>query len=509
MNIPSSLIHKCRLRWEHIFAAAALGVLLFYMLELLVPMRWLDIYNNYGLVAIGFMAGAWFAKRGFSGAAEVKIFLLFVVWALVSRWLNGDIYLFIDLKLVLSLLLGFLLFAAGTALCEKACGIFLDLLTLIYSGFFLLVALASIFVFLTDTYIHIPPENVWITILNEGGMNSLNALSTHRLIAVGRFFLAACLVVYQFVKRKNIIVRILCLLAYITLHMAIALCHARTTHIAMCVGFAMLMLLAFIPVFEKRSKPLRFAALPIIAALSLLVFYKSFDVCDLAVARLREATVPAFETYYNSLEVKPNEEYFGTREFSAELSAAAAAEEKAAQSSSGEEPAAAVTPSPKPVKESVVDNRKLLGNWTFTGRTEIWESGIIAIKENPRVALFGESSKDFMKGVNHILRSQVNPSVKEYKNHMHNSFMQVLMLFGVPGLLLVLAWTVLMVKNMLRLFFSKMAPLHDKFLTVPLAGVFVISLAEVFIFGSLDTITIVFYLIAGAFLSRYYEIMKN
>ena len=489
-------------------------MLLFKMLELLVPMRWLDLYNSYGVVAIGAMAGIWLAKRGFSGPAEVKIFLLYLVWALVSRWLNGDIYLFIDFELVLWILLGFLCFAAGTTLSEKSCGIFLDLLTIIYSGFFLLVALASIFVFLTDTYIHIPPENVWITILNEGGMNSLNALSTHRLIAVARFFLAACLVVYQFVKRKNLLVRIFCVLAYIPLHVAITLCHGRTTHIAMAVGFAMLMLLAFIPVFEKRSKPLRFAALSIIVALSMLVFYKSFDACDVMVAKVRETTVPGFEAYYNALETKPSEEYFGIRLTAEELEAIN--EEVLISTDDSEEAKAAVEAAEKAIKkaaktekETVVDNRSILGNWTFTGRTEIWESGILAIMRNPDMALWGNSSNGFIELVNHILHNEVAPTVKEHKSHMHNSFMQTLMLFGLPGLLLVLAWTVLMVKKMLRLFFSKVAPLHDKFLTVPLAGIFLVSLAEVFIFCSIDTIAIVFYLIAGAFLSRYYEILKK
>lgn len=472
--------------WEYAFAAMTIGMLLFYVIRLLIPMRWQDLYNAYGIIAIGIMTGAWFAKRGFSGPVELKIYAAFVVWAFLSRWLKGDVYLFIDFSLVITVLLGFLFIAYPTVLDEKGCSVFMDFVTVIYVGLFLPVAIASIFVFLTDTYIHLPPENVWITIKNEGQRLTLNALSVYRLTAVAYFFLSACLLIYQLIKRKSKVIRGLCLAAYIPLHVVIGLCHSRTLHIAMSVSFAMLMMLAFIPVFEKRTKPLRFAAVSIIAAASLLVFYKSFDASNLAVEKIRAVSAPAYETYYNTLEAKPNEEYFGLR-----------SETQNETEISG------------PEQSSTVDNRSLVGNWTLTERTYIWKAGLIAISEDMETALLGSNSKELMPKINQLISSRVNPAVTERKTHMHNAYIQVLMLFGIPGLLLLMAWTVFMVKKMVKLFFSKKASFADKFLTIPLAGIFIASLTETFIFTTNNTISIIFYLFAGIFLARYYQIMKN
>ena len=495
-------LNKTKISWQRFFAAAMLFMLLFFMLRILAPLRWQDLYNTYGLCAIAALAGLYFAKRGFGGPAEIKIFTLFALWLLLSRWLNGDVYLFIDFELVMFTLLAVLLFAAGSLLDKKERSLLLDALSLIYVGFNLVTALAGIFVFLTNTYIHIPPENVWISILNEGGLNSLNALSTHRLLAVVRFFISACLVVYQIIKRKNILVRIILVLCYLALHLAIALCHGRTAQIAMSGGFAMLMLLVFMPRLEKKAAAVRLGCLAAVALLSLLLCYKSFDACDILVSKLQSVGFPAFEEYYNSLEAKPNEEYFGIKLTDEEL--AALNSEAQEQTNKANEEAAAepeATPAPK-VQASVVDKRSVLGNWTFTGRTEIWESCFILIREDPSILLRGRSGNNMMDDVNRILQTQVNPNVKEYKNHMHNSFMQVLMLCGLPGLLLMLAWTVLMVKNMFKVFFSKSHSLEVKFLTVPIASFFVISLAEIYLFASLDSVSMAFYLIAGVFLAE-------
>ena len=196
----------------------------------------------------------------------------------------------------------------------------------------------------------------------------------------------------------------------------------------------------------------------------------------------------------------------------AEYAKAAAAEEEAEAVTEPEtetETEAEPVPSAAPVEASAIDNRSIIGNWTFTGRTEIWQSGLIAISEDMGMMLKGGNSKDLMVSINHILTTRVNPTVTEYKYHMHNSYLMVLMLLGLPGFLLIMLWTVMMVIKMVKLFFSKKAGLADKYLTVPLAGVFVVSLAESFIFTAHDTVGLIFYLYAGVFLARSYEIMKD
>ena len=89
------------------------------------------------------------------------------------------------------------------------------------------------------------------------------------------------------------------------------------------------------------------------------------------------------------------------------------------------------------------------------------------------------------------------------------------MLTGVIGLLLVLAFTVLMVIKMIRVFFSNhpLAGMDIKVLTLPISGIFIYSLLELILFTAssddrsvTDFRELFFFLIAGIFLSYYYQI---
>ena len=83
------------------------------------------------------------------------------------------------------------------------------------------------------------------------------------------------------------------------------------------------------------------------------------------------------------------------------------------------------------------------------------------------------------------------------------------MLTGIPGLLLVILWTIFMVVKMIKLFFaaSPSVTLAVKALTVPLAGTFLFNLAEVNIFTGLDISGACFFLIAGVFIAYYRDLM--
>ena len=99
--------------------------------------------------------------------------------------------------------------------------------------------------------------------------------------------------------------------------------------------------------------------------------------------------------------------------------------------------------------------------------------------------------------------------------HMHNLWLQVLMLTGLPGLLLVLAFCVLLIWRMLRLFFSQ-DPGTDiavKILTFPLTGVMIYGMFETILFtqcaddrANTDFRELFFFLLAGIVLAYSYEL---
>ena len=89
------------------------------------------------------------------------------------------------------------------------------------------------------------------------------------------------------------------------------------------------------------------------------------------------------------------------------------------------------------------------------------------------------------------------------------------MLTGIVGFLLALAFTVLMVIKMIRLFFSRHphATTAVKTLTLPLSGIFIYGMFEIILFTAsaddrsvTDFRELFFFLLAGIFLSYYYEI---
>ena len=99
-----------------------------------------------------------------------------------------------------------------------------------------------------------------------------------------------------------------------------------------------------------------------------------------------------------------------------------------------------------------------------------------------------------------------------------NFLLQVLMLTGIIGLALVLAFTVLMVVKMIRFFFSQHpdATMDLKVLTLPLSGIFIYGMFEIILFTAsaderalTDFRELFFFLLAGIFLGYYYQVFPK
>ncbi len=493
-----------KISWNTVYALAILALAAYYLLELIAPMRCQDLFEAYIFIGLGVLAGMYFSHYGLSGPAELKLYIYFMLWALLSRWLNRDIYLFVDKDLLIDILLAFVVFAAPFCLDKKQRERFIDVFTLIYGGFFLAASVMGIFVYLTNTYIHLPPENVWITIKQEGSLYSLNLLSSHRLSTAPRLFMAYMLFMYQLIKRRKVIARVFNTIIIVILHLAIALCHSRTTQIAMSGGAAMLAMLVLMPKLKNMKAGGRLISLCAAACAALVLCYFSFDLCNAVSTKAHNIAAPAFEQSYTALNGKPNEDFFGLRVETDDYIANQEAKKQQAESTVFPEETAA----PQEESLTATDERKLAGNWTFTGRTEIWHAGVVSMLREPSKLAIGQLSKNCMQTVNSVLR-ELFPHVKEYKTHMHNSFAQVFMYMGVPGLLLALLWTLFLVRKMLRVFFNTSLPLEKKLATVSIAAFFVINLAEVFLFTSFDYSSFPFMIIAGCFLADYKEAFEK
>ena len=498
MNIKN----RINLTWQDTAAAIMLMVLFVELLHLVMPARAGDLYNVYAVSAVLAIFGAFIFKNGIAGPVEIKIFLLFCLWFLLSRWANGDFYLFIEYDYLIAVLESFLFFAVFVLLKGKKREILLDIASLLYIVFIVFGAILTISVFLTDTYIHLYPENVWTRTYDEGGMLSVMVFSSIRLLSAGRFFAGWALMVYQLVKRKNIVVRIILALLILISHFTIALFHSRTVQIGMSLAYGMLALLFLLKILSEKKLVLK---LPVCAGgvmLTVLLMYSSFSASTQLLDTLRTHTVPAFAQLYTNSDKQIDPEYFGIAELQG-IDGNMENEDSAEEAEELHVEAVVEEDSQEATQTSAVDQRKLLGNWTFTGRTEIWESGIVVLLRNPRQAIFGTLDKLIMGEVNVVLR-ELHPSVQEVKGHMHNAWMQTAMHTGFPGGIMMLIWAVLILIKAIKVFFGKYS-MEVKVLTVPVSTLLLYNMMEPYLFVSYELSSIVFYITAGALLSYYYE----
>lgn len=491
-----------QVRWERLFAFGVLGFLVSCLIGRIVPLRWNDLYKVYGPTLICALAGAYFAKNGLKACLEVKLYLAYTAWLLVSRWINRDFYLFVDFRQLINAVTFFIFLVSCTVLSGEDRRAFFDIICFVYIGFYLAVALIGIFIFLTDTYLHIPPENIWFTIFRDELLLSLNALSVGRLSTALRTLTAMGLVMYQFFRRRAVIPRVLlmmCLLAFIAV---LGLCHGRTAFISASCCFVMFVLLLLIPRFGNRGALFRLAILPAAAVISLLLFYKSFDVSNNIIISLRTVTVPAFEDFYSRHDAWFDEEHFGTRHMSAIMNAGANLPKSTEVKAAGKPESTAAA--------SIADTRKLIGNWTLTGRTDIWRAGFISLRQRPLTLLTGALSNDIVPEVNRIIHLYIFPTDKAYILHMHSSFMQVLMMTGLPGLLLFLGFFASLVFRMLKIYFSgaDTVPSYLKALTIPITGAIIASFAEPILFYLSNESTYTVFLCMGFFLAEYGELTE-
>ena len=275
--------------------------------------------------------------------------------------------------------------------------------------------------------------------------------------------------VYEFLNCRRRLWRISIVIAWLVFYLAIALAFCRTIKLAMCVNAAMLVILGGMKLIKLRSNALKALLIAVLAVVSIPLVYKSFDL-----------TVSATQAAYDWLD--PDIE-----RTSDEFMMSVYTKNEDSQTFGDT----------RDLKESVS---------TMSNRGNIFASIIPTLKEDPSILLIGKYSHQIMD-IPH-----------KYQNypyfHMHNYLIQTLMLAGVIGLLLVLAFSIMLVIKMIRLFFTKLSEVTAavKTLTLPLSGIFIYGMMETVIFTNCaddraptDFRELAFFLIAGIFLGFYYD----
>lgn len=458
--------------WRRFLAFCAGAMLLFYMLCPVAPLRWADLYASYGKTAIIAMAAIYFFRARLDGVREVKLVIYYTVWLFLTRLFNTDLYLQNELDLVISRVLCCVILPVGLLLEERERRVLLDVVIALSGAFYFVTALLGLYACVFGVYFYLPPEHVVFGLDNAFYGNSfvrIVAWETTRTISAVWFYLAWCMMIYEFFRCENKLWRIPICLALLVFHLAMAFCMTRSVMIAASVNAAMLAVLLGMRLVRAEKKGLRVLVCAVLAALALVLCYMSFEWLRSGAAAL-----------YNAMDVKIERisDQFMDEDVVSD-------EGQNFQDS-------------RDLKESVSNASNRLG---------VYLSAIPAIRDEPLRLLIGKYNSKLMDGPH---RYQIGPFW-----HMHNYLLQVLMLTGLIGFILVLAFTVLLVIRMVRLFFSAHpgATTAVKTLTLPVSGILIYGMLETVIFTAsaderalTDFRELFFFLVAGVMLAYSYEL---
>lgn len=486
-------------QWRVFFTALVILLLTMDVISNFIPARMGDINNVYGQMLVVAAMVLYLYHQRFSGPVEIKLMLAYCVWILLSRILNKDMYLFIDKALVYQGMLMFCTFAAARMMKREQRRTMMNVLTVIVGSFAFFLSAASIFVVLTDTYIHIPPEDIWITVTKYGigggkFFYAMNLLSAHRNGTALWIFIGFALMLYQFFACRRKAWRIPIVIAAVTEFVTVALCHSRTVSVSLGFCAGLLAVLLAIEHFREKKKVIVVPAAAVLCLAVTVLTYKAGDLSLSVVSKLSAKTIPAFAQVYENSEHKLNPDNFGItiKEISSPVRQKPIAQ---AMTLSSHHEAKPVQLAAENAGIDMSEQRDFMNDLsTFTLRTKIWKAVIPAIKDRPATALIGTLTKTMIEPIRQYAGVEAN--------HMHNYLLQTLMLMGIPGLLLVAAVSVLIVVKALRIFFNDdgRVPFEAKLLVLPVAAIMLDFMLEAGLFTTADLRCLSFYIFAGLLL---------
>lgn len=467
-----------RLDGRKIYAAAVLLLFIYYMLKQVNEGLWYSIYCVYYLylspVLIAF--GLYFSRR--DKPLEFRLFTLYCLWLYISRLLNGDYFLTYDGAALLDICLGCAFFAACLVLKPGDRYRYLDWLSIAVGAFYTLVGIAVLYGVILRRELTNP--FFYGELLNfEELMSRARVLGKSSNESVMWFFISFFLLFYLFVRKKKLLWRLVIVPAAAVNYMCMVATFSRSGRLAFSLGIALLTGLAALKLSSLKTRGRRTLGAIVLSCALLPAVYFSFDGAA-AVLRLASDTAVAMV----------GEEETETETASSEVSPAAtpASDAESAPDDVSEQSSEDSGTTSNPYMYQ--DNRGL----DDSGRFEVYKSIIPTIQREPLRLLRGCKYPDVMGVANTVL--------KNHKVHFHNTFLQSLAFSGLPGLILCLAFCILMTVKIIKLYFSP-APFELKVLSMILVGSLIYNMLEVSLFYYADIRAHSFYLIAGAVLAWF------
>lgn len=475
---------------NRLFALIGLFLIFFYAVADLQLELWYRILTHYtDVLMISFIALS-FYLRLFKRRWEERFVWLYIAWLFITRVLNGDLYLYEEYHLVVrQVALSCAFISIGFLLDNDDRQRFFNIAIWGVCLYWLLLAALGLYAAINQTRIALPFIEATAGVGKVAGNYQLTVDYTHRNVSGVWFALAAVLMICQFFRSKNVVLRVVTVISGVIFYFATAMSFCRSAQIGLCVAIAMLIILLALKKFSHKGTAFKTFLILAIIVIVIPISYKGFSAANSMCSFVSEKIVNSQESV---VEEKVPE------------TIPTAAEEK----SETEVPSAE-----KQSEEDVIfeENRSKKNVMILGGRKYLWHAGLIVLKEEPQQLLKGGSSSEYTEEVRKLYDQMLNREPTQSNGNMHNFLYDALMLTGLPGAVLLLLFSIFLVIRMVKVFFSTKpeVTIGLKILTLPIAMLLIDNMMEAHIFKVDYVHCFLFFAIVGVFLAWSYEVLPR
>lgn len=469
--------------WAKIHVACCLFFILFYVYNPVNKYLWETARTTYVLLMIPLLVGFYYFFRRLRDGIEQKLVAAYAVWFFITRLLLGDFWLRqnMEFDVVCELAVSSVILPVGKLLDGEGRRKVLNWLSLGLSIYFFPLGIIGLYAFFARKMIYNPMTGATVAAVTQtSGFDRLNITDLNPNISAFLYFLMFFLMVYQFFCCRKKLWRIPAAVSAVVYYLLMVVTFSRNVMITFSVCLAMLVILPVLKALTGRKKWLQALAVALVLVIVVPLGVMSFDATADLSSKIISANIAGQSTV---------------------AAPTAALESPALGLSPLSAGAAAPAASPTVAEDAFTDDRDLGEDlMNLAGRDQIFKGAVTSVMQEPLRLLRGAL-------YDHVL-DITNKSLKHPHYHYHNYLLQVFGLTGLPGLVLVLVFSVLVAIRMIQVYFSAdpRLGLPVKILTIILTGYFLYGMAEIPMFGFTDARSYPFFLLAGIFLAYSYEV---
>ena len=421
-------------------------------------------------------------RRLENGKREIALLLAYVGWALFTRLLYADTVLSENLLLYHTLLLMPLLFWAGAIMERSTAARLTGGLACLTVVFYIILSVLLIYTACTRTFFT-NRYGYWLGYVDPWQWRAYT-LSFHPNIMGEQLVLAFCLCIFLFFRTEKALLRCILVIAAGLMAAAVALTASRAAQTFLSLGFALAVGFWAVSRLKEKKQGLQIAALLLCILIITPLSYQVYEPTRQLCWNIYQKT--AGEAVDSGAETEGKEALAERGKFSLEELKQTAGTGAADESEIGYK----------------LENRIILlsaeddvpyqadqRGYLESGRKEIFWSAIESLKRDPKRLLVGSSTDELMS-ISHEL-------IPEQASHFHNMVLQIVNLYGLPGLGLALAFYLLIFLRCCHLVFHGQLQLSERMLILPIIVLPGFNLLEVGLFTDMSLCAAWFFFCCG------------